>query len=158
MIVKLTFKWFLCICIKRFPTEGNLNWGSAKLCTNQLHCERHWSGWGSVVVVGSLGLIMTLKCSFSLRFKWSALSASHTCFLDRGNAPGRQKRGGKKSKWSYISIYLRQSCCGGGNVLNDSSRQRQSTHRFLFFFQSTNLNDKQRTEITKMKLFFPLIH
>lgn len=45
-------------------TEGNR--GNALPSSNQPHRGERWSGWeGSVVVFGSLGLIMTLKCSFS---------------------------------------------------------------------------------------------
>lgn len=59
-----------------------------------------------------------------------ALCQPNTLFFHEATT---QARGKKKSKWSYINIYLRQSCCGGRNVLIDFSQQIQNNPQIFFF-------------------------
>lgn len=111
---------------------------------------RPWSGWGSVVVVGSPGLIMTLKCSFSLWLKWSEHSACQTCFLSMNETKEEER-----IKKNYINSYLRQSRCGGTTAAIDSSQQRQnSPHVWLFFKLADHPERQTKDSNHKNKMFF----
>lgn len=78
---------------------------------------------------------------------------SQTYFLSQGDAPGQQKRE-IESKWSYINIYLKQSFCGGRNVLVDLSQQRQNNPQTSFcFLHNQQIHGKERLKSQKTPHF-----
>lgn len=119
--------------------------------SNQPHWLRHWSGWGSVVVVVVGSLIVTLKRSLSLRFKWSEHSASQTRFLSQGGDPDQQKEQGriKMELYKHLSEAAEAEMFSLIWVGGD-----KTTHGFALFSPPTTLNGKQMTQIPKKKYNF----